>query len=48
VEWLGDVPDYWDVKRSDTRVTTTKRQVTPEVFSGVEVMHYSIPVVQEL
>lgn len=48
VEWLGDVPEQWNVERSDTRVTTTKRQVTPEAFSGMEVMHYSIPVVQEL
>jgi len=22
VEWLGDVPEHWDVKRSDTSVTT--------------------------
>jgi type I restriction enzyme S subunit len=48
VEWLGEVPEHWEVERSDTRVTSMKRQVTPEVFSGLEVMHYSIPVVQDL
>ena len=47
VDWLGDVPGHWDVKRSDTFVTTTKRQVIPEVFAGVEVVHYSIPAVQQ-
>lgn len=48
VEWLGEVPELWNVERSDTRVTTMKRQITPDLFSGVEVMHYSIPIVQEL
>lgn len=48
VEWLGEVPAHWTVERSDKRVTTTKRQVVPDAFSGLEVFHYSIPVVQEL
>lgn len=47
IEWLGDVPAHWRVERSDTRITTAKRQVAPESFAGVEVVHYSIPVVQE-
>jgi type I restriction enzyme S subunit len=48
VEWLGDVPEHWNVLRSDSMVTTAKRQVTPETFAAEEVFHYSIPVVQEL
>ena len=48
VEWLGEVPEHWEVKRSDTLVTTAKRQVTPDSFVDMEVMHYSIPVVQEI
>jgi len=47
VDWLGDVPEHWEVKRSDSFVTTSKRQVPPEAFAGIEVLHYSIPVVQE-
>ena len=48
VDWLGDVPQHWSVVRSDLMVTTAKRQVGPETFAGVEVMHFSIPAVQEL
>ena len=48
VEWLGEVPEHWRLLRSDSMVNTGKRQVTPETFSGIEVMHYSIPVVQKI
>jgi type I restriction enzyme S subunit len=47
VEWLGDVPDRWEVKRSDQFVTTERRQLNPGQFAGREVFHYSIPVIQE-
>ena len=47
VEWLGDVPEHWEVKRSDGIIASEKRQVSPEVFADEEVFHYSIPVVQE-
>jgi type I restriction enzyme S subunit len=47
VEWLGDVPEHWEVKRSDGMVDTEKRQVSPEAFADKEVFHYSIPAVQE-
>jgi type I restriction enzyme, S subunit len=47
VAWLGDVPQHWEVKRSDALVTTERRQVSPEAFADREVFHYSIPVVQE-
>ena len=48
VEWFGQVPEHWRLLRSDSMVNTGKRQVTPETFSGIEVMHYSIPVVQKI
>lgn len=48
VEWLGDVPEHWDVTRSDRMVSTEKHQLSPDAFTGKEVLHYSIPTVQEL
>ncbi len=47
VEWLGDVPEHWEVKRSDGIVSTERSQLAPEVFKDREVFHYSIPAVQE-
>ncbi len=47
VEWLGDVPEEWNVVRSDSLIESEKRQVSPEVFAEEEVFHYSIPAVQE-
>ena len=47
VAWLGDVPEHWEVKRSDKFVATTKHQIEPEIFKGLEVFHYSIPNVQK-
>ncbi|MGB7769998.1 MAG: restriction endonuclease subunit S [Verrucomicrobiia bacterium] len=47
VEWLGDVPEKWEVKRSDAIVSADRSQLAPEAFADREVYHYSIPVVQE-
>ena len=47
VEWLGDVPEHWDVKRSDAIVSADRSQLSPEKFADLDVFHYSIPVVQE-
>jgi len=47
VEWLGDVPKNWDVRRSDGIVESERRQLSPESFADKEVFHYSIPAVQE-
>ena len=47
VEWLGDVPEGWEVKRSDSFLTYSRDQLDPKDFQGLEVFHYSIPVVQE-
>jgi len=48
VEWLGDVPEHWEVKRSDSFLTYSRAQLDPKEFQGLEVFHYSIPVVQEI
>jgi len=47
VEWLGDVPEGWEVKRSDSFLTYSRDQLDPKDFQGLQVFHYSIPVVQE-
>jgi type I restriction enzyme, S subunit len=47
VEWLGDVPEHWEVKRSDAIVSADRSQLSPEKFADRDVFHYSIPVVQE-
>ena len=47
VEWLGDVPEHWEVKRSDAVVSADRSQLSPEAFADQEVFHYSIPVVQD-
>ena len=46
-EWLGEVPDGWEVKRSDSFLTYSRAQLDPVEFKAREVFHYSIPVVQE-
>src|SRR6266446_1535882 len=45
--WLGDVPEHWEMKRSDAIVSADRSQLSPEAFADREVFHYSIPVVQE-
>lgn len=47
VEWLGEVPGHWEVKRSDGFVSSDKIQISPDDFAEKQVFHYSIPVVQE-
>lgn len=46
--WLGDVPYGWTVLRADFLCEPIKKQVSEAKLSGLEVFHYSIPVVQEL
>ena len=31
VEWLGDVPEHWEVKSSDFFVTTMRHQIEPAI-----------------
>lgn len=45
VQWLGQVPGHWDVKRSDGIISSDRNQVQPDSFKDEEVFHYSIPVV---
>ena len=46
VEWLGVVPEHWEVRRADHRLRMTKRLVHPPEISHQQVLHYSIPNVQ--
>ena len=45
--WLGDVPHGWTVLRADFLCNPIKKQISEDKLSGLEVFHYSIPVVQE-
>ena len=47
VEWLGVVPNGWDVKRMDAFTSIFKHSISAELLSGQKVFHYSIPIVQE-
>lgn len=47
IEWLGDVPEHWVLRRSDAVIEATRRQIDREAFTDQEVVHYSIPAVQE-
>lgn len=47
VEWLGKVPEHWEVTRSDSLIRTSRDSIDAAELSGREVYHYSIPVVQE-
>lgn len=46
-QWLGKTPNHWVVKRADYVVDTNRRQVSAESLNGIELIHYSIPNVQE-
>lgn len=45
--WLGDIPEHWTSRRSDFVIDTNRQQVSAESLNGAEVIHYSIPNVQE-
>lgn len=45
--WLGDMPEHWTPRRSDFVIDTNRQQVSAESLNGAEVIHYSIPNVQE-
>lgn len=47
VEWLGDLPAHWALRRSDAVLARVRRQIDRKDFRDQEVMHYSIPSVQE-
>ena len=47
VEWIGQVPEHWEVKRLEYVVTTHRESVASHDLASLEVLHYSIPAVQE-
>ncbi len=47
VEWLGEIPAHWEVKRADSFLRYDKLQIEPSEVSDDLVFHYSIPSVQE-
>ena len=47
VEWLGEVPEHWEVLRTDSVLGTCRSTINADALSGQTVFHYSIPVVQE-
>ncbi|MEI6846871.1 MAG: restriction endonuclease subunit S [Chlorobiaceae bacterium] len=47
VQWLGDVPIRWEVKRSDGIFVSDRNQMMPDSFRNEDIFHYSIPAVQE-
>jgi len=46
IEWLGQVPAHWHVKRSDSFLRYEKLQIEPSAILDEVVFHYSIPSVQ--
>ena len=47
VEWLGEIPAHWEVGRADRRLAILKHPVDPREIRGQDVLHYSIPNVQQ-
>lgn len=47
VLWLGSIPAHWNVVRADFVTDTNRTQVSPTWLEGKEVIHFSIPNVQE-
>lgn len=47
VEWLGEVPAHWEVRRTDAILRYDKRQVEPSSLPSDEVFHYSIPIIHQ-
>jgi restriction endonuclease S subunit len=47
VEWLGDIPAHWEVRRADSFLRYEKIQIEPSEIWHDVVFHYSIPAVQE-
>jgi type I restriction enzyme S subunit len=47
VEWIGEVPAYWEAQRMDAFTSIYRHPMSNEILSSREVFHYSIPSVQE-
>jgi type I restriction enzyme S subunit len=46
VEWLGEIPAHWEVRRADSFLRYDKIQIEPSEITQDFVFHYSIPAVQ--
>lgn len=47
IEWIGEIPEHWDIIRMDGFANYIKTNITPAEFENEEVFHYSIPNIQE-
>ena len=47
VEWIGEIPNDWSLKKVKYLFSTEKNQISVKEFEDNEVIHYSIPNVQE-
>ena len=48
VEWIGEMPGHWKVKRGCEVFSLRNKLVTTAQMEGRDVFHYSIPVVQKI
>ncbi len=47
VDWLGSIPKHWEVGRAEHRLEYTKKLVPAHELNGRNILHYSIPNVQQ-
>ena len=47
VEWLGEVPEHWEMGRASSRLRIRNRPIHPREIPNRKVLHYSIPNVQQ-
>lgn len=47
VGWLGEIPEHWEVRRTESFCRHKKSLVEPNALAADEVFHYSIPNIQE-
>lgn len=47
IDWLGAVPQHWNLFRTDSVTKYIRNQINPESIQAETVFHYSIPIVQE-
>lgn len=45
--WVGSAPSHWKLLRADFTTISNKEQVSDAAMEGIDVLHYSIPNVQE-
>ena len=48
VEWIGEIPEHWKVKRGCEVFSLGNKLATTAQMEGRDVFHYSIPVVQQI